>query len=129
MMRHLARDAALGDQLGAAKRENSLPFHEEFALLGKEQAKAGEIQLLRVGFHLREVGVVRHVEHQVLRQPVFQIAADIADRPRAKPLRTACRRQVRDDIGLQLEVLRATGRCCSLRRQNPEVVAMKRRRL
>ena len=56
---------------GAAERERALVLEEELALLRKEQAEAREVDLLLVGFDLREVGVVGEVGRQVLREPYF----------------------------------------------------------
>ena len=45
---------------------SALVLEEELTLLGEEQAEAREVDLLLVGFDLREVGVVGEVGGQVL---------------------------------------------------------------
>src|SRR5205814_10327176 len=62
----------------SAKVERALILEEELALFGKEQAESGEIDLLLVGFNLREVGVVREICGEALRDAVFHIPTEIA---------------------------------------------------
>ena len=57
-------------------------FDEELALLGKEQAEARQVDLLRVHFGLREVGVHREVGGQRRgRLPLQVVDADLGDAP------------------------------------------------
>ena len=52
--------------LPGAELEDAGVLEEEVALLGKEQAEAREVDLLLVGFDLREVGVDGEVPRQTL---------------------------------------------------------------
>src|SRR5262249_35610827 len=61
----------------AAEGKDALILQEELALLGKEQAEAGEVDLLLVGFDLREVGVVREIGGEILRHRVLRVAAEV----------------------------------------------------
>ena len=54
-----------------------MAFEKELALFGEEQAEAGQVDLLLVRLDLGEIGVVREVRNETLREPVFQIEADI----------------------------------------------------
>ena len=56
----------------AAEAEQAPVLEEELALLRKEQAEARQVDLLLVGFDLREVGVVGEVGRQVLRHAVLR---------------------------------------------------------
>ncbi len=47
-----------------AEFENSRSFEEEIPLFGKEEAEPGKVDLLLVGFHLGEVGLVGQVQSQ-----------------------------------------------------------------
>ena len=66
-----ARAAAAGEV------EDAAPFQEELALLGEEQAEAGQVHLLLVRLDLREVGVPGEVGGEVLGQAVLDVEADI----------------------------------------------------
>src|SRR6185503_12644927 len=74
--RRLAERA--GDAAAAREVEQAAPLEEELALLREEQVEAGEVHLLLVDLHLREVGVVGEVGGEVGGQSVFDVAADIA---------------------------------------------------
>ena len=72
---------------------------------GKAQVEAREIDLLRVDFDLREVGVVGHVEVQARRDAELRVEAEVAVEVglrsgREVPVGGA------DDVGQQLEVAR-----------------------
>jgi hypothetical protein len=64
----------------AAQREvkNAAAFQKELALLGKEQIKAGEIDLLFVHLNLGKVGVVRQIRGQISRNAVLDVHTDVA---------------------------------------------------
>ena len=64
----------------AAEIEDPLPFQEELALLGKEQAEPRQVDLLLVHLHLREVGVVGEVCGQPLRHAVLHVDPEVAAR-------------------------------------------------
>ena len=62
-----------------AEAEQPGPFQEEFALLGKEQAEAGEVDLDVVRLYLREVGIERGVQGKVGRDRVLHVEAQIVE--------------------------------------------------
>ena len=71
--------ATAGGQPGAGpagEGERAGALEEEVALLGEEQVEAGQVDLLFVYLHLREVGVHRQVGGQVLGEPVLDVAAE-----------------------------------------------------
>ncbi len=72
--RHVARAVA---GLHAAEVEDALALDEEVALLGEEQAEAGQVDLLQVLFHLGEVGPHGGVEDQAAGQPVLEVEAGV----------------------------------------------------
>ena len=53
--------------------EDSRPLQKKAALFRKEQAEAGEVDLLLVGLHLSEVGPVRQVEGQAGGEAVLEV--------------------------------------------------------
>ena len=60
----------------AAEAEEPLVLEEELALLGKEEAEAGQVDLLLVGLDLREIGVVGEVGREVRRHAVLRVEAE-----------------------------------------------------
>ncbi len=60
-----------------AQGKNAGPFEEKVAFLGEEQAEAGEVDLLLVGFHLGEIGSVGQVQGQRGGEAVFEIQARV----------------------------------------------------
>ena len=87
-----------------AEREDPLVLQEEVALLGKEQAEPREVDLLLVGFDLREVSVVGEVGREIRRDAVLRIHADVgAGIVRLFRRRHIVGRQVGNRVGLQLE--------------------------
>ena len=60
---------------GPAEREQPLVLQKEFALLGKEQREAREVDLLLVRLHLGEVRVDGEIGRQVLRDAVLDVEA------------------------------------------------------
>lgn len=71
---HPATAAAPGD----AELEHAGILEKEIPLLRKKQAETAQVDLLLVGFDLREVGVHREVPRQPARHTVFDVEADIA---------------------------------------------------
>ena len=61
----------------AAERERALVLEEELALLRKEQTEPRQVDLLLVGFDLREVGVDGQVGGEALRDGVFHVEAGV----------------------------------------------------
>ena len=59
----------------ARERERAEALEKEVALLGKEQAEPGQVDLLFVDLHLREVGVDGEVGGQALRDAEFHVPA------------------------------------------------------
>ena len=55
------------------KREHVRVLEEELALLGEEQVEARQVDLLLIGFDLREIGAVGRVERQRRRQAVLDV--------------------------------------------------------
>ena len=93
------------------ERERALVLEEELALLREEQAEARQVDLRFVGLDLREVGVVREVGAQALRQPVLQIEAHVCVQIARE--RQACvrrSRQVHRPVRLHVQGARAAGR-------------------
>ena len=91
-----------------AEREHALVLEEEIALLGKEEAEPRQVDLLLIRFDLREVGVVREVGGEVLRQPVLGVDADV--RRQVVAYAAAGDRlssRVRDGVRLELEIASA----------------------
>ena len=86
--RHVARAVA---GLHAAEVEDALAFDEEVALLGEEQAEAGEVDLLQVFFDLREVGAQGGVEDQAAGQAVLEVEAGVGRRGRCRAPPAAAR--------------------------------------
>ena len=77
--KEIGRHAAAGAEAGArasGKRERAEVLQEEIPLLGKEQVEPREVHLLLVDLDLREVGVGRDVDGQVLCHAVLEIAPD-----------------------------------------------------
>ena len=66
------------DRLGLAELEDLGVLEEERTLLGKEKAEARQVDLLLVGFDLREVGVDREVQRQVGADAPLEVDADVA---------------------------------------------------
>ena len=62
-----------------AEAEQAGPFQEELALLGEEQAEAGEVDLDVVRLHLREVGIERGVQGEVGRDRVLHVEAQVVE--------------------------------------------------
>ena len=62
----------------AAKLKQALVFQKELAFFWKEEAEAGEVDLLLVGLDLREVRVVGEVRGQVLCHSVLDIEPEVA---------------------------------------------------
>ena len=64
------------------KRENVGVFEKELPLLGEEEAEPGQVDLLRIRFDVREIGVVGQVERHTLAKhgsfastPAFALSA------------------------------------------------------
>ena len=66
------------DLLRVAELERRGVLEEERPLLREEQIEARQVDLLFVGFDLREVGVVGGVERQVRTDSPLQVDADVA---------------------------------------------------
>ena len=99
-------DRRRGERAAGAHLELAGVLQEEVALLGKEQAEAGQVHLLLVDFDLREVGVVGDVEVHAAGDAVFQVEADVAqERRRLRSRRAGLRiAHAADDVRLQLEI-------------------------
>ena len=82
--------AAAATPAAAAERERALVLEEELALLREEQAEAREVDLLLVGFDLREVGVVGEVGRQALRDAALRVE------PKSRWRRRRSRRRIVD---------------------------------
>ena len=103
----IRRHATAGAEAGArtsGKRERPEVLQEEIPLLGKEQVEARQVHLLLVDLDLREIGVDRDVDGQVLCHAVLEIAAD----PVRRVVREAGRdrrigREARQRVWLQFE--------------------------
>ena len=74
------------------KLEDAAPLEKELALLGEEQAEAGQVDLLLVDLDLGKVGVVREVRGEVPRERVLRVNAGI-------PVTRAAHRRLRHEIG------------------------------
>ena len=75
---------------------NSLGIlEEERALLGEKQREPRQVDLLFVGFDLREIGVHRQVERQLRAHAPFDVEADVAVRVGLYRCRASCRRCTR----------------------------------
>jgi hypothetical protein len=59
------------------KVKNACPFLEELPFFGKEERKARQVDLLIVGFDVREVGVDCQIQRQVVREAIFEIYAGL----------------------------------------------------
>ena len=59
-----------------SEAEDVGPFQEELPLLGIEQAEAGQVELLLVGFDLGEIGVDGQVGGDVRSQAGLDVQAD-----------------------------------------------------
>ena len=59
--RRVGRTSTRTATAGTAEDEGPLVLEEELPLLGEEQAEASEVDLLLIGFDLREVGIDREV--------------------------------------------------------------------
>src|SRR5206468_3969744 len=71
----LAPEARLARDV--AEVEHARVLEEELALLGVVEAELREVDLLLVGFGLREVGLPGHVERQAGRDAVLRVEADV----------------------------------------------------
>ena len=72
-----ATAAATATGVAGAELEDARVLEEEVALLGEEQAEARQVDLLLVGFDLREVGVDREVPRQPGRDAVLHVEAGV----------------------------------------------------
>jgi hypothetical protein len=89
----------------APEVENTAPFEEEVALLGKQHGEARQIDLLLVDFYLCEVGVVRQIRCEVGRDAVFRVDAQIARWiVRQRRRRLTIRADPANGVRLQLEI-------------------------
>ena len=98
-----------------AEVEDAGVLEEELALLGEEQAELREIDLLLVGFGLREVGIDRRIEGQRRRDAGLEVDAggDDRDRNRASPTpRTAP--AARNGLMRRLRPCRSAGKPASV---------------
>jgi hypothetical protein len=71
------RHVATAGGVAAAEPEQPAVLEEELALFRKEQAEPGEVDLLLVGFRLREIRVVGEVGGQVLGQAILHVDAEV----------------------------------------------------
>ena len=62
----------------AREVEDAVSLQEKLPLLGKEEAEAGQVHLLLVHLHLREVGVVGEVGREVRCDADLHVEAEIA---------------------------------------------------
>ena len=103
--RRVARRCRIAGR-GAAEGEDSLILEKELTLFRKEQTEPGEVDLLLVGFDLREIGVVGEVGGQVPGNAVFHVEPDVTGDVVGNPGRgDAIGRQARDGVRLDFEAL------------------------